>query len=538
MDVHYKPSDWQEMKEGIDKLTKDALMELKNANDLLENIEAKIHSLDSDRSIHFQHTSQQGKINQLLDDYITLGNYCTKAGEAVSRHIDEPFYKDMDKFAGKMRDLSIRNYSTKNRIGSTSTTTLPNAHGYGMAQTITTKKDKITVDDIFKDSLAFDKVLRAQYKEIKQENPDAKLDYAEYRKLVPSMRGFEYKTREDEQKKLETWRDLAIGAGLIILTIACPPAGLTASALYGGLQLKSAYDGKDWGTGRKLSDAERAANGIFGALDAIPGLGTAVKGFKGLDSAVSMAKLSKLKDGATNFNPNLGKNVVQSLQDNSTLKNALNTVKKTPIPVGVKWADTGMGVRLPYVEYSTAGDVAKSFAKTRAGKDEAYQLAKGHSGSGGSKGTGNPRHEPGVATESFNFRNSLGTQKKIMYQNGDIGIIPQEVRDKLAGREFRSFDEFRNELWKEVGNSSFANKFNKANQALMKQGFAPRAPKNGHYKSLNTYILHHKQPIEKGGGVYDLDNLIIVSPRMHQEILDRSYHFGKKGASLKNHYRR
>ena len=52
-----------------------------------------------------------------------------------------------------------------------------------------------------------------------------------------------------------------------------------------------------------------------------------------------------------------------------------------------------------------------------------------------------------------------------MYQN-----IPQEVRDNLAGREFRSFDEFRNELWKEGGNSSFANKFNKANQALMKQG--------------------------------------------------------------------
>ncbi|MCP1122583.1 hypothetical protein NKR74_04350 [Bacillus sp. 3103sda1] len=383
MDVHYKPDAWQEMKEGIDQITKEALMELKSANDLLEKIEAKIHSLDSDRSIHFQHTSQQGKINRLLDDYITLGNYCTKAGEAVSKHIDEPFHKDMDKFAEKMSHLSIRNYSTKNRIGSTSTTTMPNAHGYGMPQTITTKKDKITVDDIFKDSVAFDKVLHAQYQEIKKQNPDAKLDYAEYRKLVPSMRGFEYTSIEDEQKKLETWRDLAIGAGLIILTIACPPAGLTASALYGGLQIKSAYDGKDWGTGRKLSDAERAERGVFGALDAIPILGQAAKGFKGIGSAPSMAKLSKMQDAGKVFNPNTGKNVVQSLRDNSTLKNALNTVKKTQIPVGVKWADTGMGVKLPYVEYSTAGDVAKSFG---AGKDEAYQLAKGHSGSGGSTG--------------------------------------------------------------------------------------------------------------------------------------------------------
>ncbi|WP_397538203.1 HNH endonuclease [Rummeliibacillus pycnus] len=149
------------------------------------------------------------------------------------------------------------------------------------------------------------------------------------------------------------------------------------------------------------------------------------------------------------------------------------------------------------------------------------------------KGTGSPRHEPGAATERNNFRNSLGTQKKLMYQNGDIGIIPQEVRDKLAGREFRSFNEFRVELWKEIGNSNFAKGFNNANRSLMNQGFAPRAPKNGHYRSLNTYILHHKQPIKKGGGVYDLDNLIIVSPRMHQEILDRSYHFGEKRFKFK-----
>ncbi|PEA52461.1 ADP-ribosyltransferase [Bacillus pseudomycoides] len=326
MDVHYKPGPWQDMKEGIDKLTKEALMELRHADNSLEQIEAKIHSLDADRSIHFGHSSQQTKINKLLDDYTTLGNYCTRVGQAVSKHIDEPFYKDMDKFAGKMRDLSIQKYSTKNRIGSTTTTTMPNAHGYGAGQTITTKKDKITVDDIFKDSVAFDKVLHAQYKEIKAQNPDAELDYAEYRKLVPSMRGFEYKTIEDEQKKLETVRDLIIGGGLVILSIACPPVGLTAAAFYGGLQLKSAYDGKDWGTGRKLSNSERVENGIFGALDAIPVLGTAAKAvnaFKGTIDLGALAKLTKLKDGATNFNPNFGKNVVQSLQDgkNTWLRN-------------------------------------------------------------------------------------------------------------------------------------------------------------------------------------------------------------------------
>ena len=71
---------------------------------------------------------------------------------------------------------------------------------YGsVPQTIQKKKDKITVEDIFKDSPAFDNVLRAEYEELKQ-NPDAKLNYEEYKKVVPSTRGFEYKSIEDEQK--------------------------------------------------------------------------------------------------------------------------------------------------------------------------------------------------------------------------------------------------------------------------------------------------------------------------------------------------
>ncbi len=44
----------------------------------------------------------------------------------------------------------------------------------------------------------------------------------------------------------------------------------------------------------------------------------------------------------------------------------------------------------------------------------------------------------------------------------------------------------------------------------------------GHVK----YILHHKTPISQGGGVYDLDNLIVVTPRYHSEILDPTYHGG------------
>jgi hypothetical protein len=63
----------------------------------------------------------------------------------------------------------------------------------------------------------------------------------------------------------------------------------------------------------------------------------------------------------------------------------------------------------------------------------------------------------------------------------------------------------------------------------MKEGNAPIAPKAEHYGKLKSYILHHKQPIEKEGEVYNLDKLVITSPRIHQIILDPKYHFGKKG---------
>ncbi|MDX5960298.1 WXG100 family type VII secretion target [Bacillus cereus group sp. BfR-BA-00331] len=139
------------------------------------------------------------------------------------------------------------------------------------------------------------------------------------------------------------------------------------------------------------------------------------------------------------------------------------------------------------------------------------------------------RKTPGTVTSSFNLKRSLDTQKKLMYNDGAIGIIPQEVREKLVGREFKSFDDFREEFWKTLSDSSYAKEFSSMNIKLMKQGKAPYSPRAEHYGNHNKYILHHKQPIDKGGDVYNLDNLIIVSPKMHQNVLDPAYHFGNKG---------
>ena len=391
MDVKYRPEPWQNMGDGMNRITKDALMKLREANESLKRIDGRIRDLDSDGSIHFNPKDQSQKIGELLDSYTTLQKYCGEAGRLVSEHIDKPFLVEMDKFAQKVRDTSILSFETNNRIGSTTTTVLPGAHaGYGsVPQTIQKKKDKITVEDIFKDSPAFDNVLREEYKELKKRNPDAKLNYEEYKKVVPSTRGFEYKSIEDEQKKLEMVRDIGIGVGIIITTILCPPLGAAAAVVYGGVQIKSGIDGEDWGTHRKLSQEERVGNIIFGGLDAIPvvgAVGKGVKGFKGTSELADLAKLLKFKEGMPGFNPNLGKNVVQSLKENKTLKNALDAMKNTPIPVAVRTVDTGIGMKLPYIESSTVGEVAGKFSKaSTAAKDDAYQLAKG---SGGVKGTG------------------------------------------------------------------------------------------------------------------------------------------------------
>ncbi|QEL80024.1 hypothetical protein DN407_15940 [Bacillus sp. JAS24-2] len=383
MDVKYRPEPWQNMGDGMNRITKDALIKLREANESLKRIDGRIRDLDSDGSIHFNPKDQSQKIGELLDSYSTLQKYCGEAGRLVSEHIDKPFLVEMDKFAQKMRDTSILSFETNNRIGSTTTTVLPGAHaGYGsVPQTIQKKKDKITVEDIFRDSPAFDNVLRAEYKELKKQNPDAKLNYEEYKKVVPSTRGFEYKSIEDEQKKLEMVRDIGIGVGIIITTILCPPLGTAAAVVYGAVQIKSGIDGEDWGTHRKLSQEERTGNIIFGGLDAIPAvglLGKGVKAFKGTSELADLAKLLKFKEGMPGFNPNLGKNVVQSLKENKTLKNALDAMKNTPIPVAVRTVDTGIGMKLPYIESSTVGEVAGKFSKaSTAAKDDAYQFAKG-----------------------------------------------------------------------------------------------------------------------------------------------------------------
>jgi RHS repeat-associated protein len=109
----------------------------------------------------------------------------------------------------------------------------------------------------------------------------------------------------------------------------------------------------------------------------------------------------------------------------------------------------------------------------------------------------------------------------------NAGKIPESVAKALKGILFQKFSEFRQAFWKAVAADTEASKpFKSSDKWRMSQGWAPRADREQQYKSQKSYVLHHMTPIQHGGGVYDMGNLVVITPRGHQSILDPKYHFG------------
>ncbi|KZE06742.1 putative toxin component near putative ESAT-related protein repetitive [Bacillus mycoides] len=541
MDVKYRPEPWQDMGDGMNRITKDALMKLRDANELLKRIDGRIRDSDSDGSIHFNPKDQSQKIGELLDSYSTLQKYCGEAGRVVSEHIDKPFLVEMDKFAQKMRDTSILSFETNNRIGSTTTTVLPDAHaGYGsIPQTIQTKKDKITVEDIFKDSPAFDNVLRGEYKELKKQNPDAKLNYEEYKKVVPSTRGFEYKSIEDEQKKLEIIRDIGIGVGIIITTILCPPLGAAAAVVYGAVQIKSGIDGEDWGTHRKLSQEERVGNIIFGGLDAIPvvgAVGKGVKAFKDTSELADLAKLLKFKEGMPGFNPNLGKNVVQSLKENNLLKNLKIQGWKTVDKINdadyfikglvAKGVDSVSPI-FKGVEILPDGSVARTGTNYSGKFQEAHDASKAsiqsrisNLESGGVKGTG----EVGTTDSRLDFVGKLKGEE-VKLPNVKTEKVTFNKRNPNDTAQLRKdFNKIRKDLMKSMAdNPEKIKELKKAGisdndiEDMMEYGLVP-----------DGWQVHHKIPLDQGG-TNNVENLVLIKNHPYHKVITNEQNSLTKG---------
>ncbi|KGM28923.1 HNH endonuclease [Photorhabdus luminescens] len=97
--------------------------------------------------------------------------------------------------------------------------------------------------------------------------------------------------------------------------------------------------------------------------------------------------------------------------------------------------------------------------------------------------------------------------------------IPSQIADKLRGRTFNNFDDFRRAFWKEVGNDpELSKQFKRTNQEDMKNSLSPYSPKLEQVGSRQKYEIHHVQFIKDDGSVYGLDNLRVITPKRHIEI--------------------
>lgn len=133
-----------------------------------------------------------------------------------------------------------------------------------------------------------------------------------------------------------------------------------------------------------------------------------------------------------------------------------------------------------------------------------------------------PRFEPGTA---------LGPSTPVSGDwpgeaaRGEGAPLPAHIALQLHGQNFRNFDVFRRKFWKAVANDPELSKgFSKRDLIRMKRnGYSPAADYKDQYMSHKTYVPHHATPISEGGGVYDMNNIKIVTPSAHNKI-----HYGEK----------
>ena len=170
-------------------------------------------------------------------------------------------------------------------------------------------------------------------------------------------------------------------------------------------------------------------------------------------------------------------------------------------------------------------DDPSGYASTSTGKacPPKGKISESVDGSGSNTTATERRNSPGVVEG-----NGRNTSKMMYGTDKNAGVIPKEIADKLREKQYNNFDEFRNDFWKAVAETDYANEFlingDPKNYYRMKNGGAPLVVSNQAINGSFTYQLHHIIPINQGGSVYSVDNLVVVTPRYHAEILIPEVH--------------
>ncbi|EKN4709753.1 TPA: S-type pyocin domain-containing protein [Yersinia enterocolitica] len=128
-----------------------------------------------------------------------------------------------------------------------------------------------------------------------------------------------------------------------------------------------------------------------------------------------------------------------------------------------------------------------------------------------------PRDEPGEVTGQGEWILGIWLAEAGKDQGA---AIPAQIADKLRGREFSSFDRFREAFWREVANDpELSGQFIELNQRRMREkGYSPFTPSKEKVGGRDKFELHHVISIKDNGAIYDVDNLRVITPKRHIEI--------------------
>jgi len=123
------------------------------------------------------------------------------------------------------------------------------------------------------------------------------------------------------------------------------------------------------------------------------------------------------------------------------------------------------------------------------------------------------RDDPGIATGWGSDVSEvwLGDDAR-----GEGAPVPWEIAEQLRWKEFRNFHEFRRAFWKAVAaDPELRTQFSARNLRFMQKGLAPYPSANDQYGGRVKFELHHQLEIAQGGAVYDMENIVVMTPRRH-----------------------
>ena len=347
-DVELHSSTWKSMKQAITGLTENVTVSssgygnytnaqagpystgtsstgfAKRVEDLVkisEKVQQMIKERDTDGVVSYTYHDETSTAQTLQSKLSTLERYAENVNNYIKKNIDQPFYEAMDKVGAKLEALSIQQYKTTNKVGYKRTDVLKDEYGNPIG-TMQVTPDEIGIDELYKVDSPYKATLQKSYEEFKKSKDykDHKLTQDQYLMAMHHTRSFEYVSIDDEKANIEMWRDIALGVGVVVLTIFCPPAGAVAGVVVASADMYSAVSGKDWGTGRELDNTERGMRGAFALLDLIPAA-------KYLSSLVKTGKTAGLTAVKTSLKTAIKEGVEQGVKNLDNFKGLLKNVK-------------------------------------------------------------------------------------------------------------------------------------------------------------------------------------------------------------------